>query len=294
MNGELAQCCALAAHGSAWLAGPDAGPPPELADGNSTFRSVRAATFAGAPGVGAWLGELAADGVDRIWLAVRPAEPVDDGRLEPHRRAAFGAGLPAGLLTTGATGSQLWRATWSVGDQGARDRRSWDVAYHPVAVGPDLPRIASSVDHAAAVLDGVLERAIGFSRAHGLDPWPEHFAAARKLRYSKDFTAPYHQDLFPANGYDVSCRRLGAMVQAAWVFGGMGSWNDLSLAFDDADVEAEYEELSRTLFSAVMRAAVAAVNAPLAGAGRGWRGTARTVDGKARRWLGKAGFGPAR
>ncbi|MFJ5071635.1 hypothetical protein ACIQC7_34985 [Kitasatospora sp. NPDC088556] len=266
MNGELAQYFALATHGSAWLHQRDAGAPPELDRISSAFQFVRNVDFAGAPGVGAWLNELSATGVDRIWLAVPGLQtPVADGRLEPHHSAAFAGGLAAGLLTTSATGNQLWRASWGVGDQGAQDRRIWDVSYQPTTVGFGPTQLAITVDHAVAVLDGALEHAARFSRDHDLDPWQAHFAKARNLRSAEDFTTVYHQDLFPDRGYDLPSRRLAATVQAAWVFGGMGSWNDLG--FLDAHIQTEYEELTRDLFSAVIQACVAAANTHLISAG---------------------------
>ncbi|GAB3914442.1 hypothetical protein GCM10011575_44990 [Microlunatus endophyticus] len=44
----------------------------------------------------------------------------------------------------------------------------------------------------------------------------------------------------------------------AWVFGGMGSWNDLG--FPDEGVEQDYEQLSSTLFAAVLTAITTATN----------------------------------
>jgi len=45
VHGELAQLIALAAHGSAWLAGRTGALPPDLEGTNSTFRFVRQVRF---------------------------------------------------------------------------------------------------------------------------------------------------------------------------------------------------------------------------------------------------------
>ena len=65
-------------------------------------------------------------------------------------------------------------------------------------------------------------------------------------------------DLFPDGWGNADSRRLAAMAGAAWVLGGMGSWNDLG--FSDADRHREYDQVSQELFTAVMHACVASVN----------------------------------
>ncbi len=46
---------------------------------------------------------------------------------------------------------------------------------------------------------------------------------------------------------------------AAFVFGGMGSWNDTGFA--DREMQARYERVTRQLYIAVMDGLVTAVNA---------------------------------
>ena len=53
-------------------------------------------------------------------------------------------------------------------------------------------------------------------------------------------------------------QQLAAMAARAWVFGGMGSWNDLG--FELRAVEAEYDEVSRNLYAAVLLALLASAN----------------------------------
>jgi hypothetical protein len=44
----------------------------------------------------------------------------------------------------------------------------------------------------------------------------------------------------------------------AFVFGGMGSWNDCG--FDDRKLQAQYEQVTKKLYVAVMDALVSGVN----------------------------------
>ncbi|MFE7659571.1 hypothetical protein [Streptomyces celluloflavus] len=173
--------------------------------------------------------------------------------------------MQAGLLTTGPRGSQLWRASWKAGDPTAADRRVWDIDYRcdEVTFTPDDFRIP--VADATSALDSALEAVAEFSQLHELRPWDSVFVKARGLLGAESFEDLYHQDLFPEGQYDLASWQLAAVAQSAWVFGGMGSWNDLGFA--DAETHTEYERLSRELFSAVTQGCMAAANGPLTGEG---------------------------
>jgi hypothetical protein len=65
-------------------------------------------------------------------------------------------------------------------------------------------------------------------------------------------------ELAPDSSLPPSAAQLLSTVQAAWVFGGMGSWNDLG--FDGEDQKL-YEHLSDELYQLLNAAIIAAVNA---------------------------------
>lgn len=67
----------------------------------------------------------------------------------------------------------------------------------------------------------------------------------------------YHKDLVPEGLLSLSARQILAACQAAWVFGGMGSWNDL--AFDGQE-QSRYRGLSNELFALLNMAICASVN----------------------------------
>jgi hypothetical protein len=68
-------------------------------------------------------------------------------------------------------------------------------------------------------------------------------------------SAGYHRDLSPVPLPDASAAILNA-AQHAWVFGGMGSWNDI--CFDGEESNA-YEQVSEQLYQALIRAIPAAL-----------------------------------
>ncbi|MCB1681075.1 MAG: hypothetical protein H6858_06015 [Rhodospirillales bacterium] len=63
--------------------------------------------------------------------------------------------------------------------------------------------------------------------------------------------------MYPAHFSLKAQRTLGA-VQAAWVFGGKGSWNDIRLS--DGKDHDDYEKLSDELYTRFCKAIVYAVN----------------------------------
>jgi hypothetical protein len=55
----------------------------------------------------------------------------------------------------------------------------------------------------------------------------------------------------------LAARRLLAIATNSWVFGGIGSWNDLGFVEDQ-----RYQSVSEPLYGAMMNAFLASVNSP--------------------------------
>lgn len=274
MQGELAQVIALAAHRSAWLGGITAGPPPRLESGNSTFQYVRRVRFelrrssfrpaTSASDVGGWLEGARERGIDRLWLSIpEPGVVTTDGHEVPDRMlvAFAGAGLWFLVGSSRDEPRELWRASWAVGDQEAPDQRIWDVEYRGEPLADAGVPIRPDVSASAQRLIRALEEIEVFARDQRLNEWADWFADSRRLAEVEDPQAPYHPDMLPSLGFEKPARRVLAMAARAWVFGGMGSWNDL--VFEARTEEDEYNRLSAKLYSAVLGAFVAAVNADL-------------------------------
>jgi hypothetical protein len=257
MNGELAQCLAIATHATAWLA--DSRRARSGLGGSLSFPLlVDMVAFDSVADVDAWAQRLVADGVERLWLAVPgPGTAEELGSLAPHLSAGFAGGVPVGLLSTGSAGNRLWQGHWQFGTRVADGAQIVIANYQsdPVSVGP--VRIAVGV--AADELHRMLGRAAEFADRQQLPDWARRFTDARG-RWEREGSARRvsNPDLFPDSWPDADSRRLADMAQAAWVFGGMGSWNDLGFA--DGDTQREYEQISSDLFDAVMRAYVASAN----------------------------------
>jgi hypothetical protein len=121
----------------------------------------------------------------------------------------------------------------------------------------------SKVDVAAATtkLEGALQKLIEFCAGDELlagSNWQSIFDKAKKTLTS--INAPHHEinPLVPSEFMSPPAMRLLSAASTAWVFGGMGSWNDVRLG--DHSKYPEYEKLSDRLYVAVNFAVIEAAN----------------------------------
>jgi hypothetical protein len=158
--------------------------------------------------------------------------------------------------------ADLWEARWAVGDQKDPAQKIWMVTYGRVTTGFAIdsePR--RNLAEVRAELAATLADIAHFAEAQQLKNFAESFRrATERLRSKKPLAGGWFEKLEEKNGLDLpSCQLLGA-AEAAWVFGAMGSWNDLS--FKRETVET-YSTLSNRLFTLVNEAAAVAANASL-------------------------------
>lgn len=263
MNGELASAAALVAHGTLWLSSENNQSPPDLLDSNSSFKFVRRVEFqVGRSGLlgrrrvvlgtAEWLAELKRDGVQKLHLVTDLPEA---GSLPGHVADAFANGLGWAMLASGRHPT-LWTCQWSVGDQAARDSRIWDLEARSVpAEGMQTP--AAEIQVARERLTTALQEIKQFAEGSEFEDWVPWFERAIALLKDSNPVPPYHGDILP-DATPVARRQLAAAAVQAWVFGGMGSWND-GMPVDES-AQREYERVTPMLYEAVVNALVAAVN----------------------------------
>jgi len=259
VNGELAQVVRLAGYGGVWLAGPPGADPPAVEADTWTFRYVGELSFTlddevAGSSVGSWLSGLRGRGAERLWLVNGDVGPVHHRRgpfAERYLVAFAGAGTWS-LLATGAT-TEVWRASWEVADLHAPDQRIWRVGYLGARVDEPVQPPRPDVAEAGAKLRDAIGVVREFAATNGADDWTSVFDTALEGGTDAD------RELLPP-AYPESARTLCAIASAAWVFGGMGSWNDLSFK---GPLRERYERVSEDLYLAALDALVAATNADL-------------------------------
>lgn len=114
------------------------------------------------------------------------------------------------------------------------------------------------MSEAATELGESLDAARSFAIANDLTSWGDWFGKAIVAAVSPDPAVPYNPDIAPDGALTLERRQLLASAVQAWVFGGMGSWNDVWL--EDESQMGEMAHVSDRLYGAVMDALVAVTN----------------------------------
>lgn len=267
MNGELAALIALCLHGNDWLAS-GTGRPPALDTENSAFRFVervhvtcsqrrmlRTRTWE-ADGVAEWLRFVRDSGGRRLSLVV--GGPQQSGLPDPVAASFANGGRWA--LVDDAPDPRLWQSQWAVHDRNRADQRIWAVQFVGSPLSPSWiaqPASSSARYDLTAALDGIR----GFAEVDvDIADWVTWFTEALRLLDAPEPVIPYNPDLAP-EGLPLDSRQLLAAAVKSWVFGGMGSWNDI--VYSDAARRAEYDQLTDELYRSVIAALVAVTRGPL-------------------------------
>ena len=235
----------------------------------SIFRSCKCVDFVGRKRRGLLVVERdACLGDPAAWLATTPSSATgarlrlvarNQLYISNRVRVAFANGGPMLLAELqGARPAEAWRGEWRIQDRYNPEKRIWGVTYRNVADAVALePGEEPTLAMACADIEQAIERSIAFSRKHGM-LFDECFGRALARLCSDDPCAGMvHQDMLPDGLMDLDHRRLFGCCAAAWVFGGMGTWNDWGFHGEE---QLTYEELSNRLFDAVIQGLAVATN----------------------------------
>jgi hypothetical protein len=283
VQGPIAQIVALTTYGNAFLTGARGADLSEFFPTNSTFIFCEHVRFVDLhPKVGklsevpyaadppTWLSQLKRDNTHGLRMVYRPTDEqqLRERKVTDRMLVGFVGGGGRWLIEAiGDRGSDYWEGRWEVGDQERKDQRIWRVTYGRIATSQpfaDLPTIdLITLSHELAAN---LKAIAKFARKHDLNGFADAFdAGLAQLSSDAPLASVYHKDLAPHHAVTLPAARLLGAAQAAWVFGGMGSWNDLGFEGDD---QALYERLSEGLYRLLNGAIVAGANAgapPLSG-----------------------------
>ncbi|MGA7156129.1 MAG: hypothetical protein WBY53_04745 [Acidobacteriaceae bacterium] len=255
MNGEIAQRVALVCYGNAALSGHEI---PDLFSTNSTSQFCASILFNGTAGpIGSnpneWFHALLAEGVRGLRLAQAPR---NNPKLPDRVTAGFSGGGSSWAIEAAKPDgmSDFYIARWAVGDRKDPNRRLWLVEYKLVTTVPTPTPSTTSLQSADDDLTSALRQILAFAINIHADNFAALFANALDSLANPSTHHGYHQDLFPAGSLSPQAAALLDACQAGWVFGGMGSWNDMGLT------DAEYERVSDNLYRAITEAIPAAAN----------------------------------
>lgn len=268
MTGPIAQIVAITVHGNAALTGRAISRffltnstcrfCDEIAfDDSPPRRHARVSQGQAAATPDEWFANLRGNGARGLRLSYKPQnKPIISDRLS----AGFVGGGGTWMIDAALAGlrSEQWVSDWKVWDQHAPEQRIWRVIYRVADRGERKNSPAHDLGQIKQRFLTHLRATRAFSRREKCDPFTERFdQAIDTLSGSTGTLHGCHRDLSPAGFLEPEAVRLLDAAQSSYVFGAMGSWNDLGF---EGDARKEYERLSDALFDTVNDVIVTATN----------------------------------
>lgn len=155
--------------------------------------------------------------------------------------------------------SNYWQDRWEVTRKTDPGNNIWTVNYGMIVKKLPTSNLQIEQANVKEALKQTLIEIIDFARKQNLEDWVKVFDKANAILES-DTPHEYYYDekLIPINNYSLTAKQILFSAGSAWVFGGMGSWNDLG--FDGKEENDLYENLSKRLYSTINQAIISATN----------------------------------
>jgi hypothetical protein len=155
--------------------------------------------------------------------------------------------------------SDFWESRWLVGNKNSADKRIWRVSY--IRIATSTPSYRDYPENLERLKDEMRENLLAiaqFSRSQNLDWFTKAFESGlSRLDSRTPFEGLYHKDIVPVDFLPLAAEQLLGSAEPAWVFGGIGSWNDQGF---EGQTQEHYEHLSENLCKLLNRVIVAATN----------------------------------
>ncbi len=174
---------------------------------------------------------------------------------ERHTLAHFNDRMTVGMIggggdwiieAYGKSKSDFWIPSWQVGDRNHPEQKIWKVFYIQKAKGlTSLPLPKVDLNTLQADLHNILKQIAHFAFDQKQNDFGHCFMKALEFLEESPIPKKSEFPLAPPFFLDPSSEKLLNALQAAWVFGGMGSWNDLVF---EGELLEKYTQLSDHLF----------------------------------------------
>lgn len=261
MNGELAQLISLVAYGNMFLRGREV----DLS-ANSTFQYNSLVKFARyknnqdkqgaevANGVSDWFAFLHSIKASRLWYIAFAWQRQD---IPEHIAVSFSGGVPIAIQADLPNGFELWYPQWKTG---GAEQKPWLVEYRSLMFPNSHVLPVQKMSGIKNQLKKAISQAEKFAKQSDVkaDYWATWFTKSLEALESTTPEMPFHPDLLPSSGFDLETRQVLASAVQSYVFGGMGSWNDMG--FEKPNIQKEYDKVTKELYEAVKLAIVMATN----------------------------------
>ena len=264
MNGSIAQLVALTCHANAFIKNIDVGKffPKnstckfcdyiKFVESNKTLFGINQKKQV-ANNPNEWFGYLKNKSANGVLIF---RSPQNNSRFSDRMSAGFvGGGGTWVMEVVYPMSSEFWIARWDVWNQDAPEQRIWRVVYGLAKRGKTSQLNDNLIEKEQELIES-LKEIKEFSEEQNCGGFTECFKKGLEA-LGRGVKKGYHQDLSPKGLLLEKAELMLDACQSAWVFGGMGSWNDMGF---DGDAQKTYERVSDRLFNAVTESIVAGTN----------------------------------
>jgi hypothetical protein len=272
MQTALAQMVALTGYGNAAIHGEQSLP---FSSTNSTCQFCEGIKFIAGGKIENGVRQVLnlSDSPDE-WLRSLPKRGIKGLRLQMRARnnPQLSDRLSAGFVGGGRewkieglrrdSASEFWLSKWEVGNKGAADRRIWRVTYGLCEVSKTPPQTLRSLEEIIIDLHSALIEIRAFSETNRCGSFAGYFTDGLRALEDPKADIGFHKDLFPTGTISDAGQSVLKAAMGAWVFGGMGSWNDMGF---DGEKQIEYERVSDKLFNLLNEGVEAATTSSFPG-----------------------------
>jgi hypothetical protein len=252
MKTSIAQIIALTAYGNAFLQNQ----PVSFNKNHSTAQHCKEITFIEWPSEivlakdpNAWFQFLKKHQIESLILDYAP----DNGIKESRELMGFIGGGGRWLISSiKGENAEIWEGRW-IAPKENETRDNWTVNYGRIVKEWSLPKpeTFSSIDQSHKKFKNTLESIISFAKDQNLEKFVEIFKEGLTCLSSElPNINLYHKDLLIEENYPLKARQVLAACQTAFVFGTMGSWNDMTY---EGKTQERYDKLSNALFSSIIK-----------------------------------------
>ncbi len=260
MNKEILQIIFLTSHSKAFLEGKIKGmyKNPPLAYNYRNIRFVshlpsddeNEARLVLAKNPNDWLAFLHQEGVLKLHLTYQPSEELIQKASRPLISSVKGRHWH--VITEKENGCDVWRCKWQL------DARKEVMSYYYLFLSDVLLGEFNfpSLEMSKLYLKEILNDLVTFTIKNELANWTTVFKKALRSLDSKKASDLIAPDILPSGCYSLAARQVLSACAIAWVFGGMGSWNDVTHVHD-YDL---YRRLSANLYNTICDSIVSVVN----------------------------------
>lgn len=152
---------------------------------------------------------------------------------------------------------EYWASNFQVEKQDAPDERIWRVQYQMLGKENRSPMKTRNVADLKDAFKSELLNMKEFSQKHKLESYVKKFTNAIESLDKEKKTHEHYENLYVEGTLSKLAAAMLDTAAVSWVFGGMGSWNDLYFTGEDGK---EYEEVSKNFFLIINDVICAAAN----------------------------------